>query len=187
MSHEESMKHLRKHLDDIFTYLSAGSHWHMKAANASRKLCVRGLGRWHDAKAKSDFCELECIEKIVGDKLGHMPHIDMQMVVKAEAFDMNNMNDFKTHFKMWMDMEEELSECLSHAIHKARTIDMQIYEKLCCLADKSQNEKMRVRMAYDSLDFAGWNPHDISVKSKWIHEYFEREHKDGEDVNINLG
>lgn len=187
MGREETKKHLYAFLDDICTYLSSGAHWNLRAANASRKLAVRGFGRWHDCEAKQDFCELMHLEKIVGDKLGHMPTVDMQMVNKAEMYDMANMNDFKAHFKMWIDMEEELAECLAHAIAKARTVDMQIYEKLCCMADKAQNEAMRVRMAYDSLDFAGWNPHDISVKSKWIHQYFEAEHKDGEDVNINLG
>lgn len=187
MSRSEIAKQLGEHLDDIFTYLSAGSHWHMKAANASRRLCVRGFGRWHDCAAKDNYCELLHLEKISGDKLEHTPMIDMQMVSKAEAYDMANMNDFKAHFKMWMDMDEELAECLNHAIHKARNIDMQVYEKLCCLADKTQNGIMRVRMAYDSLDFSGWNPHDISVKSKWVHEYFEKEHTDGSEININLG
>lgn len=187
MSHEETRNHLLSHLDDICTYLSAGSHWNMRAANASRKLAVRGFGRWHDCAAKSNFCTLDCLEKIVGDKLGHMPKIDMQMVSKAEMYNMANMNDFKAHFKMWMDMQHELIECLNHAIHKSRTIDMQIYQKLCCMADEAQDEKMRIRMVHDNLDFGGWNGHDISVKSKWIHEYFEHQHKEGEPININLG
>jgi len=187
MSHEEMKRVLCEHLDDICTYLSAGTHWNMRAANASRKLAIRGLGRWHDCCAKSMFCELEHLAKVVGDKLGYMPKIDIQLVAKAEMFDMNNINDFKAHFKMWMDMQHELAECLNHAIHKARTVDVQIYEKLCCMANMVQNEKMRIRMTYDSFDFAGWNAHDISVKSKWIHHYFEHEHIEGEDVNFNLG
>lgn len=187
MSYEESKTKLFGLLDEICTYLYRGVHWNAKAANACRKISVRGLGRYHDHDAKYDFCELQCLEKIVGDKLLYMPKVDMQMVSSAEMYDMANLNDFKSHFKTWMDMEDELDECVTHAINKARTIDMQIYEKLCCMSDHIQNNVMRIRMIYDSFDFAGWNTHDISVKSKWIHSYFENEHKDGGEVNINLG
>ena len=187
MSHEEIKKHLCEHLDNICTYLSASAHWNMRAANASRQIAIRGLGRWHDHCAKHNFCELEHLEKIIGDKLEYMPKIDMQLVSKAEMFDMHNINEFKAHFKVWMDMQHELSESLAHAIHKSRKIDMEIYDKLCCLATNIQDEKMRIRLAYDSFDFAGWQPHDISVKSRWIHHYFEHEHIEGEPVNFNLG
>jgi len=64
---------------------------------------------------------------------------------------------------------------------------MEIYDKPCCLATNIQDEKMCIRLAYDSFDFAGWQPHDISVKSRWIHHYFEHEHIEGEPVNFNLG
>lgn len=187
MNMEEMKQKLYEYLDEICTYLSANAHWNLKAANGSRRIAVRGFGRWHDNEAKCDFHELEHLEKIVGDKLGYTPKVNMEMVSKAEMYEMRDMNAFQNHFKLWMDAQKELSECLTHAIKKARYVDMQIYDKLCCLASKTQNEKMRVKMAYDSLAFAGWNPHDISVKSKWIHDYFENKHKDGEDINFNLG
>lgn len=187
MSHDEAKKHLFMHLDDICTYLYCGTHWHLKAANACRKVLVRGFGRWHDCEAKGDFCQLERLEKVMQDKLGYMPHIDMEMVSKAEMYTMNTMEDFKNHFKLWERNEMELIECLNQAIHASRTIDIQTYKELMCLTDEVQDEKMRASMVKDSLAFGGWNGHDISVKSKWIHEYFEHQHKDGEDININLG
>lgn len=187
MSYEENRTKLYSKLDEICTYLYRGVHWNAKAANACRKIAIRGLGRYHDHDAKYDFCELQCLEKIVGDKLMYMPKVDMQVVTQAEMYDMANLNDFKAHFKMWMDMEDELDECLIHAIEKARVVDMQIYEKLCCMSAHAQNNCMRIRMIYDSLDFAAWQPHDISVKSMIIHKYFEHEHKDGEEINVNLG
>lgn len=187
MSREEMLKHLYEYIDEIATYLYAGAHWHLRAANFSRKNLVRGFGRWHDCEAKGDFCELEKLEKVVGDKLGYMPHVDMQMVTKAESYTMNDMNAFKAHFDIWEHNETELIECLNHAIHKSRTIDIQIYQALMCLEREVQDERMRACMAKDSLAFGGWSGHDISVKSKWIHEYFEKEHHDGEDININLG
>lgn len=187
MSREETLKHLYTHLDDIITYLYAGAHWHLRAANFSRKNLVRGFGRWHDCEAKGDFCEIEKLEKIVQDKLGYMPRVDMQVVSKAEAYTMPDMNAFKAHFDLWEHNESELIECLNHAIHKSRTVDIQIYKCLICLAEEVQDEKMRACMVRDSLAFGGWMPHDISVKSMVIHKYFEHEHKDGEDININLG
>lgn len=187
MSHEDKLNHLYKYLNDIATYLYAGTHWHMKAANGSRKNLIRGFGRWHDCEAKGDFCALQKLEKVVQDKLGYTPMVDMETVAKAEAYTMNDSNTFKMHFDIWDKNETELIECLNHAIHKSRTIDIQIYKELMCLEKEVQDERMRAKMAKDSLAFGGWSGHDISVKSKWIHEYFEKDHEDGGEININLG
>ena len=184
---EDIKKELLTLLDEICTYLYCGAHWHLKAANACRKILIRGFGRWHDCEAKGDFCALLKLEKVTQDKLGYMPKVDMEMVSKAELYTMNSMEDFKNHFRMWEANESELIECLNHAIHKSRTIDIQVYQALMCLEKEVQDERMRAKMAKDSLMFGGWSGHDISVKSKWIHEYFEHTHKDGEDININLG
>jgi len=96
-------------------------------------------------------------------------------------------NAFKSHFDLWELNEKEFIECLNKAIDKARLIDIQIYQELICLTKQVQDEVMRAKMVKDSLAFGGWNPHDISVKSMIIHKYFEHEHKDGEEININLG
>jgi hypothetical protein len=127
------------------------------------------------------------LEKIVGDKTGYMPHVDMAIVAQAEAYEMRDADAFKAHFEVWRKRESELVDCLNRAIHAARTVDVQMYKELMCLADEVQNEIMRACMAKDSLAFGGWNPHDISIKSMIIHKYFEEEHKDGGDININLG
>lgn len=187
MSHEEMKKALHDELDHICSYLSAGACWHLRAANACRKMLIRGMGRWHDCEAKGDFCSLEKLLKIIQDKLGYNPKIDMEMAAKAEMYTMNNMEDFKNHFRLWDSNESELIECLNHAIHLSRTIDIQIYKELMCQTKEVQDERMRARMAKDSFAFVSWNPHDISVKSMMIHKYFEHEHKDGSEININLG
>lgn len=184
---EEYFVWLQKHLDEICTNLYCGAHWHLKAANASRRLHIRGLGRWHDCEAKGDFCSIERLEKIVGDKLDYSPHVDMQIVMQAEAFEMHSMEEFKKHFDIWEGNESELIDYINCAIHASRMIDIQIYKFLICLADEVQNERMRACMVKESFAFGGWSTHDISVKSKWIHEYFEKEHHDGEDINFNLG
>jgi hypothetical protein len=187
MNQNDLLKELYKHLDHIWTYLYSGAHWHMKAANFSRMNMVRGLGRWHDCEAKGDFCTILRMGKIINDKLGYMPMVDMQMVSKAESYTMPDANAFKAHFDIWENNEMELIRCINAAIDVSGKIDIQIYKELICLADEVQNEIMRVCMARDSFAFGGWNPHDISVKSMLIHKYFEHEHKEGEDININLG
>ena len=187
MSHEENMKNLHKYLDEIATYLYAGAHWHLRAANYSRKNKIRGFGRWHDCEAKGDFCALMKLEKIVNDKLGYMPLVDMADVAKAEAYEMPDANSFRMHFDIWEHNEKELVECLNHAIHAVRAADIQIYKELLRLAEEVQDEIMRSQMAKDSLTFGGWNPHDISIKSMLIHKYFEEEHSEGSEININLG
>ena len=39
---------------------------------------------------------------------------------------------------------------------------------------------------YSSLDFAEWHGHDITVKSKWLHDYFEKEYASGM-IDFNIG
>jgi hypothetical protein len=184
---DDYIKELCTCADEIATYLYAGTHWHMKAANYSRMNCIRGFGRLHDCQSKEDFCDLLKLEKIFIDKLGHIAQVNMETVTKAEAYTMPNADAFKAHFDVWINNESDFSECLNRAIHISRSVDMQIYKELACLAERVQNEIMRARMIKDSFSFGGWNPHDISVKSKWIHEYFEHHHEDGAGINVNLG
>ena len=185
--HMNDMSEFYALIDKIATYLYAGAHWHLRAANYSRRNLIRGFGRWHDCEAKGDFCALVKLEKVINDKLGYMPAVDMHLVSSAEAYIMNDANAFRVHFDLWEKNETELVDCLNRAIHEARTIDIQIYKELMCLAEEVQNEIMRAGMAKDSLAFGGWNPHDISIKSMLIHKYFEEEHSEGNEININLG
>ena len=173
-------------MDDIATYLSKGACWHMRAANYSRKNLIRGFGRLHDCQSKEDFCDLLEFEKIVSDKLVHIPNVNMEMVAKAESYIMLDSNAFKMHFDIWEQNEKEFVECLNKAIDESRTIDIQIYKFLMCLAERVQNEIFRARLIKESFAFAGWNSHDISIKSMLIHEYFEK-HENAKELNVNLG
>ncbi|MCL2776052.1 MAG: hypothetical protein FWD71_22320 [Oscillospiraceae bacterium] len=184
---EAKLNELCEELDDIASYLYRGVHWHTKAANYSRENLIRGFGRWHDAEAKGDFCALQNLEKIAGDKLGHIMTVDMAMVSKAESYVMPDINAFKAHFDIWERNEKEFIDCLNEAIELSRCIDIQIYQELICMAKEVQDEIMRACMAKNSLAFGGWSAHDISMKSMIIHKYFETEHKDGGEININLG
>lgn len=177
---------LHMELNKIVTYLSEGEYWHEKAAGECRKMAIRGWGRWHESEAICDAKSRICLEKLLRDKLSFAPEIDMAMVDHASKYIMNGAADFKTHHKLWIEREERLIECLNKAIELSRSVDMELYKELCCLLDEVQNEAMRVRLAHSSLDLGGWNGHDISVKSKWIHEYFEKEYSGGK-IDLNIG
>lgn len=130
-----------------------------------------------------DAKEKVCLNKLLRDKLNYSPKVDMEMIEKANMYMMNSLNDFKSHFNMWIEREEHFIESLNSAIKHAGSIDMELYKKLCCLVEEVQCEVMRTKMTYNSLELGGWNGHDISVKSKWLHEHFE-EHPDSLDFNI---
>lgn len=188
MSHEEKKKELCMELDHICTYLFAGCLWNLRAANGSRKIHVRGPGRWHDdGESTKDFCSLKCLLKMSRDKLKYDPRIDMEQVAKAEPYTMNSLEDFKAHFGMWEKNEYELIEHINKAIHYSRTVNAEMYEKLMRLLKEVQSECTQIDMVEDSFKFGGYGTHDVSIKSMLMHKYMEYEHKDGEDINFNLG
>lgn len=174
-------------LDDICTYLVEGEAWHLKAANECRKIAIRGLGRWHDAESKGDKKLLDHFVKMLGDRLQYYAKIAYQHVDKAQQMSIRNLDDFKQHFNDWIDREERFIDVLNFAVKGSGAVDMELYQCLCKMVKEVQDESMRARMVYDNLEFGGWMPHDISVKSKWLHEYFEHGYKQGEDINFNLG
>lgn len=173
-------------MDEITTYLWEGEAWHEKAANETRKISIRGVGRWHEAEGCYDAKERVCLEKLFRDKLGYAPMVDMASVDKAYKYTMTGPQDFKNHFQIWIDREKKFIECLDAAIAQAGMVDMELYKKLCCLVDEVQNEAMRAKMVHDRLELSGWNGHDIGVVSKWLHEYFEKEY-DGGKIDFNIG
>jgi len=100
---------------------------------------------------------------------------------------MSNMADFQAHFKMWWDREQELVGALNAAIAEAAQVNVCLYKELLCILTEVQDEQMRLEMCYNSLEFGGFHPHDVSVKSKWLHDYFEHEYKNGQPINFNIG
>lgn len=173
-------------LNEICTCMSEGEIWHRKSANECRRMAVRGWGRWHDAESCGDKRIHDKLDKILMDKLMFTPEIDNKMVERANNYMISNMGEFKSHHKHWVDREESLIMALNIAIRKAGSVDMELYQELCCIIKEVQNEVMRVKMTYARLDMGGWTGQDIGVCSKWIHDYFDKEY-DGEDINFNIG
>lgn len=177
---------LKTKLDHIATMLAKGEVWHKKSANECRKIGVRGVGRFHDAEGMHDAIELFEMTKILYDKMGYAPKVNYQHLEKADMYTIATHTDFKRHFMIWIDHEKEfiklLLETLPHTM-----VDMELYEKVAKLTKSVQDEKFRVELVKNSFEFVGWNPHDISVKSKWLHDYFENEWKIGDEVDFNIG
>jgi len=188
MSMEEKKDALRELLDDISTYLSAGQHWHNKAAQCSWLMAIRGYGRIHEMLGCIDYEDLKCLRKLCTDKLKHVTVIDMDKVAKAEAWEMHDIGGFKAHFKTWHEREEQYMDCINEAVHYARKIDMEIYEKLVCIAKRVQNEVFRVGAWYDNHSMRGWTADSILYNSEIIHKHIEYDVLDMLDVmDVNLG
>ena len=175
------------HLDKISSFLNEGFVWHKAAANACRKFAVRGWGRLHDCQADCDSDELICFEKILCDKLNYCPKFNFNRLPQYAQLTINSMDEFKNHHTVWIARESEIIPTLNAAIHLARTIDIELYRKLCDMLERVQGEIMRVNMIVDNLNFTGWNTHDVSVKSKWLHEQCEKGDIKGHNINANLG
>jgi len=174
------------YLNSICNFLNFGFAFHKRLANQNRKFAVRGWGRVHDRQTHHDADKLICFEKILCDKLGWCPTYDYAKLSEVNSIKINSMESFKQHHVIWKQHEKSIVPTLNKAIHEARTVDIEIYQFLICLLDKVQKEIMRIDMICGSLEFAGWNTHDVSVKSKWLHEQEEK----GEithDVNANIG
>jgi|GEM_PF-1582705 len=188
MSMAEKKNELRSLLDDVCTYLSAGSHWHNKAAQCSWLMAIRGYGRIHELQGIIDEEDLVCLRKLCTDKLKHIAVIDMDKVAKAEAWEMHDINGFRAHFKTWDEREERYMDCINEAIHYARKINIEIYEKLVCIAKRVQNEIFRVGAWYDRHELGGWRGDDIAYVSEIVHEHVESGNYDRMDtMDINVG
>lgn len=172
-------------LDEICAYLWEGEAWHGKMANESRRMHVRGVGRWHEAEACDDYKSRVCIEKILCDKLHRYctPDVDISSVYKME---LKNMDAFKKHFGEWIQREERFIMVLSQALPLAATHDIELYKELMCLLDEVQNEKMRAQFFVDRVGMKDWDMHDLGVVSMEIHDYFEN-HYNGGKIDFNIG
>jgi len=99
---------------------------------------------------------------------------------------MNDLRCFQAHFRLWAQRENELVHEITEAISPMRDINVAIYKALLELKEEVQNEIFRAEHAFNSFTLANWEGHDITVKSKWIHDYFEKEY-DGGCIDFNIG
>lgn len=174
-------------LNNVATCLAEGMIWHQRSSIECHKLAIKGWAKWHNVESIIDKFTYDKFDKILVEKLMIKPFVDVKQIEEAYKYEIPSMNDFKTHHKIWIQNEKKLVEYLNEAINESKEIDMQLYNKLCDMVEEVQHEIAVVRMTYNNLELAGWMGHDISVKSKWIKDYFDEEYVYGRKIKFNIG
>lgn len=174
-------------LNDVCSHLAVGSAWHKRAANEVRKFYItRGWGRWHEEEAECDDLALTCLTKILKDNVKFIPTLNTTSLAKAYNYTLADFEAFKKHHTDWIEREERFIVALQ--VTRAAVIDVnfELYEKICKMLPEVQNETMRVDWVHGSCTMTNWEPHDVKVTSRWLHEYFEHEYKGGK-IDFNIG
>ncbi|MCL2598644.1 MAG: hypothetical protein FWD76_01870 [Firmicutes bacterium] len=177
---------LASNLNKLINAMTKAEFWHKRLANQCRLQDLRGWGRWHDVESDCASDTILCLEKIFADKLGFVPTLDFASLSQTQET-LANADSFKMHFGVWEMLKQELIDVTNTVITTVAQVDMQIYKKACCMAERLQDDKTRVRMCKARLEKAEWGKHDTMICSMLIHKYFEHEHKSGDCYNINLG
>ena len=162
-------------MDKVCSKLASGSVWHERSALYMCDSALRGFGRVHFEKAKCDHDKRLMLEKLIVDRLDHIPEIDMEWVAKAAHYSFPGAQGLKEHLHMWHKNKTHYAEILKEAVKKSATEDMKIYAYLCECLDDVQEEIFRVKTIIDRLELGGWNGHDLARVSKDLH----RHHADG--------
>lgn len=171
MTNDEKKIKLIDLLNEIVTYLWEGEIWHGKTANESRKFSMRGFGRWHELEAFDDMQSRVNLEKIIRDRMNLSTFVDHSKIINAFSYTIKNMNDFNNHFMVWHKREIMYSECLNEAFSLSRHFDIQLYKSLCEVLDLAQEEIMRVKIVFETLQMY---PNDIRQISEKLHLHFEK-------------
>ena len=123
-----------------------------------------------------------------GNKLEHVPRVDMEKVSRSEMHEAPSIKALEGYFNDWINRESMYVDCMNEAIHYARKIDMEIYDKLACIANRYQDEIFRARLLRDRLALGGWSGSDIAIVSQAIHHFYEHGEIDPRSpMDYNLG
>lgn len=171
-------------MDCIASDLFHGAAWHGAAANAMRNIGLRGFGRLHEYNAAHDFTKRLELEKILCDRLGLTPEIDVADIGHALAVTLGGPAELKPHLEAWLNSEREFAALLTEAVAMAAGVDLCVYEKLTCILAAVQEEVMRVKMLKKRLELGGYSGHDMGVISMMIHEQMENHPELGMDFNL---
>lgn len=174
-------------LNNIATCLAEGMIWHQRSSIECNKLAIKGWAEWHRVESIVDKHSYDKFDKILIEHLMYKPFVNIKKIEQAYKYEIPTMNDFKIHHKIWVENEKQLVQYLNEAIDESKEVDMKLYKKLCKMVEEVQHEIALVRMTYNNLELAGWMGHDISVKSKWIKDYFDLEYCYGDTIRFNIG
>lgn len=172
--------------DHICTCLAEGAMWHMKSANECRNIALKGYGEWHAEESRSDNKTYGEFYQILHDKINFTPNINVAEIDKVNDYKISSLDEFKEHHVKWIKKEESFVKAMNIAIDKVATVDMELYNTLCDMVEDVQGEISLVKYSYDSLAFAEWMGHDVSIKSKYLYDYFTKEHRRGRRINFRI-
>ena len=173
-------------INQVCTDMFTGEHYHEQCANQFRKVGLRGFGRWCDCESRGDYESRVCLEKLLCDRLDYFPKINTSGINSALSYQISGAKDLKAALEAWYNMETDCIATLNKAVELARTVDICVYNKLCCMLDEVQNEKSRVKMMNKRLELKNYDGHDVAQVSKELHKYFE-ENPDSRDLDFNVG
>ena len=117
---EKNFAHL---MDEICTTLTAGSLIHERSALYALKHGLRGFGRLHMYNAKCDFHAKLCLEKLLIDRLDHIPTLDAEALSRAAGYAFGQ-TQLKESLQWYLAREEDFIELLKGAVKMAGDIDM---------------------------------------------------------------
>ena len=160
-------------MDKICTTLTAGSLIHERSALCALEYGLRGFGRLHMYNAKEDFEAKLCLEKLLADRLEHIPTLDVEALGRAAVYSFEQ-GQFKDSLKWYLSRENKFIELLKDAVKMASDIDMAVYEKLVHILGEVQEEAFRVKEIIKRLDAGGWAGHDLMSVSQLIHRHHEK-------------
>lgn len=170
--HEYNVHDFCALMDDICTYLTEGAIVHERSALYMYDYGLRGFGRLHEYNAKCDFNEKLCLEKLLVDRLDHIPMYDATSVAKALSYTIAN-GQLKESLKWYINREKEFEKLLVHAVAMAAKYDTAVYKKLLHILSDVQEEIFRVKEIYKRLEAGQWAAHDLMTVSAEIHKHFE--------------
>ena len=160
-------------LDDVCTDLLIGELWHGRAADQYRKIALRGFARWAECEALGDAKCRIALSKLLIDKCGYSPIIDVSNLHDSISFEYDNVSQLRKLLETWMLREQDLAKRLTPVMKMASEYDIEIYRELMRLTDEVQQEAFRVKMVGMRLEGAQWDLHDIYVVNKHLHDWFE--------------
>ncbi|MCL2053807.1 MAG: hypothetical protein FWG90_05110 [Oscillospiraceae bacterium] len=170
----ENMQGFTAICDEIVTQFHLGSLWHRNSAMCMRKGAFRGFGELHKRMSEHDFCKMLCFDKVIADRIKHMPVINTSDSGRASAYVFEaTPQGIKEHFAAWLRREQHYEQLLNGGIDMSRSIKLAIYDELCCIQKSVQEEIFRVEVLTDRLDVGGWSGHDVAYVSELYHKHFE--------------
>lgn len=178
---------LIKALNDICTFLMEGEEFHKKSASECRKLAINGWADWHTEECKTDKNALTVFMESLKVNSEFALEINSRQVDRVKLLPIKNIDDFRLHHIEWLEREEDFADAINFAIEKIDASNAKLKKWLELLVDEVQSEIELVKYAYTSLKFGDWMGHDISVKSKWMVDYFKKEYKEKQPIKFNIG